>query len=123
MSILMSARGEGVIQAGDREVAVLFTNRALGQAEKQLGRSAVGVVNGGYEKLGISELVIFLQAGMQAARRDNGETGRVTLDDAYQLLDAAGFAPAYLVVVRCISDVIGYSPKESGDEAEGPDPN
>ncbi len=114
----MSARGEGTIRVDGREVTVLFTNRALVQAEKQMGKSVIGVVNGGYERLGLSELVVLLRSGMEAAHRDNGETVRVTLDDAYEVLDLAGFTSVYGVVVKGISDVISYS--QNGDE---PDPN
>jgi len=112
----MGARGEGTIKAGDRETHLLYTNRALADAEAVMGKSVMGAINGGYEAMGITDLVTLLRAGMEAARRDTGEAGRVTMADAYDVMDAVGLAGVYTVVIRAVSDVISYVPN-------GADPN
>jgi hypothetical protein len=107
----MSARGEGVINVGDSEVQVLFTNRALAAAERAMGRSSLSVGRGFLEgTAGVTELACLLQAGMEAARRD-GRTGGspVSLDDAYDLLDQVGFSNASIVVMQAMAAVISYS--------------
>lgn len=113
----MGARGEGTIQAGDREVVVLYTNRALAEAEQRMGKSVIGVAQGfaGGES-GVLEIVYLLQAGMEAARRDARSGGRpIPLGDAYQVLDEAGFAAVAGVVMTAVAAVLSYGTGEAED--------
>jgi len=114
------ARGEAIVQAEDREVRVLFTNRALAEAESAMGKSVIGVAQGFADGAsGISELAHLLRAGMEAARRDGREGGRaLTLNDAYAVLDEAGFAAVAEPVMLAIANVLAYDPRQ-----EEPDPN
>jgi hypothetical protein len=107
---MSGARGEGIIQLDDREVAILFTNRALAQAEKAMGKSVLGVVGGLADgQAGVGDAAHLLQAGMEAARRDARAGGRpVTLDDAYEVMDQAGFSESITVVVSAVAAVISY---------------
>lgn len=114
------ARGETTIQAGDREVRVLFTNRALAEAEGVLGKSILGVLQGFAEGTsGVSDLVQLLRAGMEAARRDAREGGRaITLTEAYDVLDEAGFAGVAEATFEAVGAVLSYS----GGEDASPNP-
>lgn len=114
------ARGTGVILVGDREVHVLFTNRALAEVEQRLGRSILAVAQGLAEgSTGITEIVVLLRAGMEAARRDAREPGpAVALNTAYDVLDHAGFGPVAAVVMEAVGTVLAWG----ADEADT-DPN
>ncbi len=104
------ARGEETIQAGDREVRVLFTNMALADVERKLGRSIVAVARGFVAgDTGVGDVVELLRAGMEAARRDAGEPGpTITLNHAYQVMDQVGFGETAAAVMKAIDTVISY---------------
>ena len=108
------ARGEATIQAGEREVPILFTNRALGEAEGEIGKSIIGVAQGFTEgTTGIGDIAHLLRAGMEAARRDAHAGGsRVTLNDAYQVLDEAGFTAVTVAVMEAVSVVLNFGTGE-----------
>lgn len=116
----MSARGEGVIPVDDKEVPVLYTNKALAAAERQMGKSVLGVSNGFLDgSAGIGDLAHLLQAGMEAARRDGRWGGRaVTLNDAYEVLDEVGFAGVAQVVMEAVATVLAYSNGADADSSE-----
>jgi len=113
------ARGEATIQAGEREVHILFTNRALAQVEAQLGRSIIALAQGLADgTCGITEAVHLLGAGMEAARRDAGTSGgRVGLTEAYAVLDEAGYGPVVQAVSEAIAGVLAHGTGE-GPEAK-----
>jgi hypothetical protein len=120
----MSARGESTIKVNNREVKILFTNRALVSAEKQIGKGIVGILNGFIEgQSGIVDLQALLRAGMEAARQDSGGRGKpVSNDDAMIVIDELGFTAAIVPVMEAVSAVISYNGQaESGDQ--GDDPN
>jgi hypothetical protein len=107
----MAARGEGILQLEDREVPILFTNKALAAAEKQMERSVLAVAQSfSTGESGISDLAALLHAGMEAARRDARIGGRpVSLNDAYEVLDEVGFADVATVVMEGVATVLSYS--------------
>jgi hypothetical protein len=117
---MAGARGEATIQLADREVTVLFTNRALAEVEQKLGRSILATAQGLAEgSTGIGELVILLRAGMEAARRDAREPGpAVALNTAYDVMDEAGFGPVAVAVMEAVSAVLAW-----GTSSEDTDPN
>jgi len=108
------ARGEATIQAGEREVHILFTNRALADAEAQIGKSIIGIAQGFAEgTTGVGDIAHLLRAGMEAARRDARAGGKVvTLNDAFQVLDEAGFTAVSVAVMEAVSAVLSFT----GDE-------
>lgn len=107
------ARGEATIKAGERDVTILLTNRALVEAEKKLGKPITQVS-------GIGDIAQLLQAGMEAYRRESRGSGRVvSMDDAYAAMDAAGFAAVAAAVGDAMAAVLGYKPKDDEDD----DPN
>lgn len=119
------AQGEGIIQAGEKEYRVLFNNRALAEAEGQMGKSVIGLLRVAQETqdIAITDLAHLLRAGMQAARRDGG--GRAaTLIEAYTILDKAGFGHVMEIVLKAIAGVLGHdSRKEAAGDDEEEDPN
>lgn len=116
------ARGEGIIQAGNKEIRIRFDNRALAEAEQQMKKSVIGALRGfdGGES-GITELAHLLRAGMQAARRGNNDKGKpATLIEAYGVLDRAGFATVANEVLVAVAAVLSNDGK---DEDEDDSPN
>ena len=113
------ARGEATIQAGEREVHILFTNRALARAEGLIGKSVIGVAQGFAEgTTGVGDIAYLLQAGMEAARRDaRAGGGVVTLTDAFQVLDEAGFSVVTAAVMEAVGAVLSF-----GTEDQDPNP-
>lgn len=119
--MMTGARGEAVIEAGDREVPVLMTNRAIAVAEEQTGKSILEILEGYYAdgKSGMRELAYLLRAGMESARRDARIGGRpVSLPQAYEVLDEVGFAKVAEAVMMAVAAVLSY-----GTEAEDEVPN
>ena len=115
---MSGARGEATIQADDREIEILFTNRALATAEKFLGKSIIGIAQGFADgESGITEIVKLLQVGMEAARRDARIGSRaVTLNDAFAVLDEVGFATVAEAVMNAVADVLSFGTAEEGEK-------
>jgi hypothetical protein len=113
------ARGDAVIQDGEREVRLLFTNRALANAERQIGKSVIAVAQGfARGDTGIGDVAALLAAGMESARQEARIGGRATtLNDAYGVMDRVGFERATQAVMEAISAVLSYK----GDENQTPD--
>lgn len=118
----MTARGERTFQAGDKSVTVLFTNRALANVERTLGKGIVGVAQGLLDgRSGLTEVAILLQAGMEAARIDARAGGaKVTLTDAYDVLDLIGFSTVASPVMEAVAAVLGYSAPDDAIEMIDP---
>lgn len=105
----MGARGEGVIRIDEREVRVLFTNRALARAETALGRNVMALLREASSSgFGMNDVAQLLQIGMDASRRENGETQAVTLDDAYRVLDDVGYMEGMRAVIEALSAVMRF---------------
>jgi len=119
---MAGARGEGVISAGGAEHHVLFTNRAIAEAEKAAGRGILALLQG-FENgsTGIGDVAHLLTAGLVAARRDERASGPpVTLADAYRIMDEAGFADVTRIVMEAISAVLTYHVEKIGEETQAP---
>jgi hypothetical protein len=120
----MGARGEGVIELPDgSDVAVLFTNRALVEAEQAIEKSILALsreFEQGVFRIGdVAQLAL---VGMRAARRDARTGGPApTLGDVYEILDQVGFSEVARVVVGAVAEVLAFSP--DSDEESDPDPN
>lgn len=106
---------ERIIKAGDREVRVLFNNRALAEAEQAMNLP----VTQWNEGMGVASVAHLLRAGMESARRAARTAGRpVSLNEAYTVMDEAGFGPVTTAVMAAVAEVLSY-----GQEAEADDPN
>lgn len=120
------ARGEETILVNDDEVRVLFTNRALAEAEGKLGKSIIRVMKDFVSgDSGITELAHLLQVGMEAHRKDAQLGGRmVKITDAFAILEQVGFARVAEPVMLAVSAVLDYGTSEDeADSEEGDDPN
>lgn len=104
-------RGESRIQLPDgSEVVVLFTNRALAEAETALNKSVLQLARQAAEGgIGIGDVAQLLVVGIEYARRDAGTPGpRLNLSDAYRVLDAIGFVAAAQAVLESLAAVLSY---------------
>ena len=120
------ARGEAILSVDGREYPILFTNRALAEAEQRTGKTITALASSaGQGLLGIGETAALLVTGLEAARKASGLPGRATqMQDAYSLLDAAGFGNVAAAVYEAIAAVLGYDPdkgaSDDADDAERP---
>ena len=120
----MGARGEATLQVGEREVTLLFTNRAIADAEDKIGKGILEILVGFEQGRGsILDTAHLLRAGMEAARREARTAGRpVSLPQAFEVMDEVGFTEALSTVAIAIAAVLGYD--TDADEAEDElDPN
>lgn len=106
----MAARGEEVIRTSDdREITILFTNRALAQAEERLGEPIIVIAgklaNG---QVGMNQVVQLLRCGMEASDRDRGGQGRVSVQDAYAVIDDVGFLNVVPVIITAMTGCLSY---------------
>jgi len=117
----MGARGEVTLQTGEREVRILFTNRAIAQAEDSLGKGIIEILQGFEQGGSVSEIARLLQAGMEAHRRDARLGGRaISIAEAFSVMDEAGFAPTTEAIAVGVSEVLSYGTEL---EEEDTDPN
>ena len=118
------ARGEAFLQVGDESYPILFTNRAIFRAERVTGKPILQIANLIQdETLSMGDLVQMLLVGLEEGRRDAQEGNRpYQLNDAWDILDAAGFRAVLVAVFEALAAVLSYSPLEfelpNGLEAE-----
>ncbi len=105
------ARGEATIVLSDTEQrAVLFTNRALADAERMTGKTVLQLVTAaGRGELGMADTAALLLVGMENARRDAKVGGRsFIIGDAYDVMDQVGFAECARAVMEALAAVVAY---------------
>jgi hypothetical protein len=103
------ARGEGYL--GD--LPVLFTNRALAEAERVLGRTVTDLFKAAaVGSLGVEDTVRLLAIGLEYGRRDRKEArANYTKDDAFGVMDIHGFTQVGKVVFEAMEAVLSYEEK------------
>lgn len=113
----MGARGEGRLQSGDKTIRILFTNRAIAEAEVATGKTVLQMAQGLRDgNLGMNDVAHLLAAGMEQERRDqNGPGPRITAREAFKIIDEVGFVAALEVVMQCLTDVLSYNPGRETD--------
>lgn len=118
----MGARGEGWLDADNCKCPILYTNRALAECERALGKSVVEVFEEAQaRKLSIEELARMLAIGLEYGRRDAHDSHKpYTKDDAFNMLDEFGFARVALVVFEALAAVLQYEPAK-GEAANPPE--
>ena len=117
------ARGDVAIQDGDHEIRLLYTNRALANVERALGKSIITAAQVGNGGGGIYDVAQLLLAGMEAARQEARATGRAhTLADAYAVMDRVGFAKAANAVMEGVAAVLSYGTETPREEGGDDDP-
>lgn len=121
------ARGEETITLPDgREFPVLFTNRAIAEAEQRLGRGVISIMQefqlGGAGGVSVKDVGILLHAGLVQGRRDaGGSRKQITADQLWDIIDLIGFAEAARIVFEAVANVLAYDPytdEEDQDESE-----
>jgi hypothetical protein len=112
------ARGERFLEAAERRYAVLFTNRALAEAERALEKPIIGLLTSASNgDVSISNLARLLQVGIEHGRRDAGEPGpQLGMEDAWRILDEVGVPAVIEAVFLAIADVLSY---RKGEEKGG----
>ncbi len=91
------------------EVSIIFTNRALAEAETQTGKSVISFINKiSSGDISINEIALYLKVGMEAYRKYAKLAGNkpVSLDDAYAVMDEVGFAKITEEVVMAIAEAL-----------------
>ncbi len=122
----MEARGEGVIHAKGRDIPLLFTTRALLNAEKQLGKSIPSILRGFVSNTsGYTELVALLRVGMEAARVEAHADGQpISNSDVIAIIDEVGYITANNPVMEALAFASSYIPDKEDAAVEGDsDPN
>ena len=112
------ARGDVELQAGEHgAVRLIYTNRAIRDAELALGRGIIKVLMAARDSdLSVGDVAKLLQIGMEYARRDGQRGGRqVTEGEAFEVMDQAGFGPTAAAVFEGLSAVLSYD----GQDGEG----
>jgi len=112
------ARGEGILIVDDQEHRILFTNRALAEAEKRMGKSVLELAQGAMrDEVGVGEIATLLQIGLNTARKDRmGGARPLPPNTAFERMDQMGFGQATVVVLEAVGAVLAYDPD---DEEEG----
>lgn len=116
------ARGERFIEYEGKELPVLFTNRALAEAEQRTGKIILQLAN--RLDLGMGDVATMLCVGLEAARRDMApglrQRKQYTLDDAWKIMDAVGYTACITAVMEAMMAVMAYEPEATGDEDDPP---
>lgn len=115
------ARGEAFIEYDGETLPILLTNRALADAEKATGKTAVQIARDTQSSaISVGDVAELLRAGLEYGRRDAGTRGRVyTLNDAWDVMDAVGFTPVAAIVLNALAAVLLYH-GEASAEADPP---
>jgi hypothetical protein len=122
---MAGARGESILRSGENEYRILFTNRALAEAESAIGKSIIAIAQGfQFGTTGFAEVSKLLAAGLEAARRDARTGGRtLTLLDAYNVMDEVGFTECSRAVMEAVAAVLRYGSEDAEHPAAGESPN
>jgi hypothetical protein len=136
------ARGEAILTLPDGEQrAILFTSRALVDAEDVLGISGIALYKrvaknqemfegSGHDaqlenlaEVSVGETVWLLQIGMEYARRDTKSRPQpFTRDDAYAVIDQLGYLTVVGPVVRAFFRCWGYTIEKEQEQGNPPLP-
>lgn len=103
---------------------LLFSNRALADAEKMLGKSIPSIFKT-IENVGFNDIAVMFFVGMDAAKRYYRLPGkRYSMNDTFQLMDEIGFIAITPIIAKAVGDVIQYKSEllsgDSEDEDESP---
>lgn len=102
------ARGEEYIDTEGQQYPVLFTNRALAEAERLLGKGIMQIAMA-IDNIAVTDVARLAVIGLEHARKDRKDARRsYTLDDAYGLLDEFGVVPVATAVYNAMAAVLNY---------------
>ncbi len=105
---------------GERTYTLLYTNRALADAERATGKTITEIARGmSAGSVGVGDVAQMLLVGLEHARRETRARGRsYTLTDAWGILDQAGFTSVAAAVMEAVGAVLTYSP--GGEDEDEP---
>jgi hypothetical protein len=115
---VIGARGEGQLGLDGETYVILFTNRAIADAERATGKTVMKLMRGfASDDIGMSDVAILLMVGLQYARREHrSRAGANDTQDAWTLLNKLGFAAVASVVFTALTEVMSYRQnQENGD--------
>ena len=116
-NVSAGARGEAILRLGDEERPILFTVRALADAETQLGKTIQKIGQSMQaDGLPLADLARLTLTGLEAARRDaHPGTRPYTIADAWAIIESMGFLPATKAVFEAISMAYNYDGSKADD--------
>ena len=116
------ARGEAFLEANGESYRILFTNRAIAEAEQRTGKAFLHLLRlASIEDLGVNDVANLLVTGLEAARRETGGGRPYQITQAFDLMDAVGFVQAAQAVVLALTAVLTFGSKaEEGEESDSP---
>jgi hypothetical protein len=112
------ARGEGYLRLDGEQIPILFTLRALADAERLTGKTVMQLMaEAQRNSMGVGDLAQLLAVGMEHARRENSGRGKAyNANDAWRLLDGLGFTTVAVVVFEALAAVMSYNrPQDDSD--------
>ena len=116
-TVRKGARSEVIVTVGDEEVELLFTNRALAEAERAMGKGLWSGLR--TDELRLDDVANLLRAGLAAARRERSGAGKpVSMEDAWRIMDALGFQKALQIAAEAIAQVLTYEPEDDANPPE-----
>ena len=116
---MTGARGDAVVIVDGTAYPILFTNRALAQAEKAIGKPMLQLLQALEQStLGIADTAQLLAIGIEFGRRD-AQSGpkMLTVDDAWRIMDAVGFTEVAKLTLVAIADVLSFSQEQENPPA------
>jgi hypothetical protein len=115
------ARGEAYLVVDGEQRPILFTNRALSEAERLIGRALFGLIMAGKTELTFEATAQLIWVGMEHGRRDARVGGAAyKISDAWAVMDACGIGPCVTAVFEAITAVMSYDGGKQADESPPP---
>lgn len=116
------ARGEGYLTVEGEQIPILFTNRALAEAEQMTGKGVLQLVREAKDgDMSIGDTANLLRVGLEHARRESGSGHKAyTMLDAWRFLDVLGFGAVAAAVLEAVAAVLAYGPTIAQEDADNP---
>lgn len=102
------ARGEGYLELDGERYPILFTLRAIAEAEAATGKTVLQLMREAQTNtMGVGDLARLLAVGLEHARREG--RGRVGgAEQAWALLERLGFMPVAVIVFEALAAAMSY---------------
>ena len=116
------ARGEAVLEANGESYRILFTNRAIAEAEQRTGKTFMHLLRCfTTADYGVNDVANLLVTGLEAARRETGGGKPYQITHAFDLMDAVGFTQVAGAITVALMAVLTFGSKaEEGNESDSP---
>ena len=108
---MVGARGEGFLELDGERYVILFTLRALADAERLTGKSVMTLMTAAQRgDLFIGDLASLVVVGLEAARREHRDRPRgYDANDAWRLLEGVGFTAVMVVVLEALVSIMSFT--------------